>query len=343
MGVLGQPGTYRRSIVKAVIVGHLDDSLVPPGGWVLPPRVVVTKQEVRYRLYGTRERSRDLREVATAQASGELLDRFLALDTADKGAMTAFVNEWGPLELCEQHGLPTTHNFPSSFHDVQRLWVGLHRPEPPPLCLQGQWTDSRGSVWRSDPLAVMGLSDGEQQVTGGWRRLIDEARVLADLAAITVGRTDMHPVAAAAALGLAACDARTAFAWGLQRWETWAQLRPWWHFPSPPRLAAAQAGVRRTYAPRLDRLQDGLFPETLVGGIVLALVQLHRAKAGQLTVDCAGCAQPHFPVNPQRGNDSYCRACRDTRVRERNADRRYRERRRAGMAAGPRGGKRRQD
>src|SRR5919198_6522733 len=43
-------------------------------------------------------------------AAPECFWRFLDLADAPDDAILAFAREWGVLELCEQHGLPASHN-----------------------------------------------------------------------------------------------------------------------------------------------------------------------------------------------------------------------------------------
>jgi hypothetical protein len=320
---------YRRSMP----LGHVDTSLIPPGRWALPARIIVTKTQVKYQLHAFGEGAGALHAPAAAEASGALLDAIGTLDVGDTAAMQALTAQWGPLELCGAHGLPVTHTFPATFHADHRLWAWHEQVGARP-CPPRQWTDARGKTWRSDPISVEGVTpDGGRRLTGGWRRLVAEAQALAALAELlATGGGEKHPERSPAAVAAAAVlddsftlDPRTAFSFGLQRWAKWAQLRPWWHFVG-----------REGRGP----LQEELFPETLVGGIVLAIVQLHRHSTGRATVPCAGCREPHWPVNPRPNTESYCPSCRSAGVPRRRADSRYRERKRRGVEPGTRGGNR---
>lgn len=107
------------------------------------------------------------RAVQLKRPAPDMLDRFIRLteipDDRLSKAVLAFAKRFGPLYLCERHGLPSSHNRQRLPDPIQRQICQPSRPSPRELAtLRPTTGEAERHRWYAEPIAE-------------WRRLANEA------------------------------------------------------------------------------------------------------------------------------------------------------------------------
>ncbi len=142
------------------------DRPVPPGEWLPLPIWGTAKG---YLLFGRNpyhyppdNKSGNPRP-RKVKASPGLLNDFVALAQASDDAIVKFAKRWGPLALCEQHGLPFTH--------------------PPVNGKSCGQLKTRAVNFRDEKLGRMVKGEGCRESLASWREYAGQARATLSLAA----------------------------------------------------------------------------------------------------------------------------------------------------------------
>jgi len=157
---------------KLALAGLIDvtsggvDRPVPPGEWL---RLPIWGTAKGYLLYGRHpyhfppgHKSGNPR-LPKAKASPGLLNGFVTLAEASDDAIVKFAKRWGPLALCEKHGLPYTHL------PVKGKWCGQLK--------------TRVVSFRDEKLGRMVKGEGCRESLASWREYAGQARATLSLAA----------------------------------------------------------------------------------------------------------------------------------------------------------------
>jgi hypothetical protein len=274
---------------------------------------------------------------------GDMLERFLALETPERGNQDVFnfARDFGPLWLCQDHGfvafhqpietidcalMPETSNAPSR---------SAFRPLPgvAPMCLprlaqkspdlysesQSQW--SRAAVLFSEPVSQ-------------WRKRAANANRLLDAAATLQrgnkvdaetwrqidGLAPDHPIAKHLS------DPRARLAENLNRWLAIADVR--FHVGIEGRNIRPQLGANRYTGSVL-----ALIALELVAATVRAAALARCSSCSRLFFMSASQPTPGKRIGHATARRIYCSTCRAARIPARDAAQAARDRKKAAAAA----------